>query len=97
MRDVDLRQKIVYIYNSKSRKSRKVDINEWLVETLIKLRKHPESSYVFYNKDGKPYGDIKKSFENAKRRADIKDFRFLDLRHTFASHWVMAGVDLKTV
>jgi integrase len=97
MRDVDLRQKILYIYNSKSGKSRKVDINDWLVETFIRLRKHPDSPYVFCNKDGKPYGDIKKSFDNAKKRAGIKDFRFHDLRHTFASHLVMAGVDLKTV
>ena len=95
--EVDLRQKIIYIYNSKSGKSRKVDINDWLVETLIRVRKHPESPYVFCNKDGKPYGDIRKSFDNAKRRADIKDFRFHDLRYTFAFHLVMAGVDLKTV
>ena len=95
--DVDLRQKIIYIYNSKSGKSRKVDINDWLVETFIRVRKHPESPYVFCNKDGKPYGNIRKSFDNAKRRAGIKDFRFHDLRHTFASHLVMAGIDLKTV
>ena len=95
--DVDLRQRIIYIYNSKSGKSRKVDINDWLAETLIRLRKHPQSAHVFCNKEGVPYGNIRKSFENAKRRAGIKDFRFHDLRHTFASHLVMAGVDLKTV
>ena len=46
---------------------------------------------------GKPYQDVKRSFNTALRRAGIKDFRFHDLRHTFASHLVMAGVDITTV
>jgi len=30
-------------------------------------------------------------------RAKIKDFKFHDLRHTFASHLVIAGVDITTI
>ena len=48
-------------------------------------------------KAAKPYGDIKKSFATAMRKARIHDFRFHDLRHTFASHLIMAGIDLTTV
>jgi integrase len=36
-------------------------------------------------------------FRSACRNAGIKDFTFHDLRHTFASHLVMGGVDLPTV
>ena len=54
--------------------------------------------YVFHDKEtGKRYGDIKKGFSGACRRAGIRDFHFHDLRHTFASHLVMAGKDLTTV
>ena len=53
---------------------------------------------MFHNpKTGKPYQDVKRSFKSACRRAGIKDFHFHDLRHTFASHLVMAGVDITTV
>ena len=51
----------------------------------------------FWGKNGERYGNIRKAFEGARKRAGIVDFRFHDLRHTFASHLVMAGVDLKTV
>ena len=46
---------------------------------------------------GKHYKEVKKSFSSALRRAGIKDFSFHDLRHTYASLAVMAGIDLTTV
>jgi integrase len=39
--------------------------------------------------------NIKTSFSSALRRAGIEDFRFKDLRHTFASHFVMRGGTMK--
>jgi integrase len=40
---------------------------------------------------------IKKGFAAILKKAEIDDFRFHDLRHTFASRLVMAGIDLNTV
>jgi site-specific recombinase XerD len=42
-------------------------------------------------------GSVRTGFEHAVERANISDFHFHDLRHTFASRLVMAGVDIRTV
>jgi integrase len=40
---------------------------------------------------------IRKSWNAAVKKAGLADFRFHDLRHTFASHLVASGVDIVTV
>jgi integrase len=52
---------------------------------------------VFLTHKGTPYRHIAKVFGAACRRAGLTDVTFHDLRHTFASRLVMAGVDLPTV
>jgi len=45
----------------------------------------------------KPISEIKKAFTSALTRGEIKDFRFHDLRHTFASQLIIKGGTLKDV
>ena len=85
------------LYNTKNGEKRETPINEMVKTALLRTPKHPESSYVFYDKNGNPFGNIRKSFFTALRKSGIINFRFHDLRHTFASHLVMSGVDLNTV
>ncbi len=94
--DVDLRNRVISILNSKNNEKREIPVNEDLFQALLRARKNPESSYVFCNEDGVPYRDVKTGFKGALKRAKIS-IRFHDLRHTFASRLVMKGVDLKTV
>lgn len=65
----------------------------------IKCRElgHSKSEFVFCNVDGSQRKDIRFSFFTAIKKSGINEFRFHDLRHTFASHLVMSGVDLNTV
>lgn len=95
--DIDFRRNIIYLYNTKNSEKREIPINEQVKTALIRVRRHPDSPYVFCKADGTHYGNVRKSFFTALRKAGIINFRFHDLRHTFASHLVMAGVDLNTV
>jgi integrase len=93
--DVDLTQRIIYIANTKNGEIRETPINDQLYD-LLKVMEH-KSQFVFAKDKGEPYIDIDTGFKAALRRAKIDNFRFHDLRHTYASHLVMSGVDLMTV
>jgi len=95
--DIDFRRGIIYLLRTKNNERREIPMNETVKTALIKVRKHPDSPYVFCGKDGKPFYDVRTSFFTALKKSGIINFRFHDLRHTFASHLVMGGVDLNTV
>jgi integrase len=72
-----------------------------LPELAVELRRYREavatgSERIFPPKEDAKSGRqrVEGSFEDLLERAEIEDFRFHDLRHTFASHYMMAGGDL---
>lgn len=98
--NVDLKAGFILLNQNQTKNSerKEIPINQTLRETLQSVPKQDNILFVFYNPlTGTRYDDIKRSFNSALKRADIRDFRFHDLRHTFASHLVMAGIDLTTV
>ena len=72
-------------------------MNDTVKGALTGLRTRLDVSWVFHDEDGKPFPNTRRRFEAACRRAGLVDFHFHDLRHTFASWLVMAGVPLPTV
>ena len=50
---------------------------------------------MFVNKGTeKPFQQVQRTFQAALKAAWTTDFKFHDLRHTFASHLAMAAVEL---
>jgi len=96
-KDLDFHNRLIYLSDTKGANKREIPMNEVVYKMFLRVRKNPNSPYVFCHKNGKPYKDLRASLDKAAKEAEIERFRFHDLRHTFASHLVMAGVDLKTV
>jgi integrase len=86
---------IITVKHTKNNETRYIPISESLLPVLRYLfNAIPIAHYVFSKPDGTAYGDWRKSFTSACKRAGVKDFRFHDLRHTFASYLGMAGCNV---
>jgi integrase len=95
--NIDFGANTITVQHTKNHEPQVIPMNQPLCEELQRLPRHLHPAYVFCNLQGQPYDEVKRSFKTACRKAGIKDFRFHDLRHTFASYLVMNNVNLKTV
>jgi integrase len=95
-KDVNLREMMLYLEQTKNGERRILPITEEMKKAFQELPTfgNPAEEYVFKalgqgSKTGRSY--IRDAFEKALKRAQIKDFRFHDLRHSAASFMAMNG------
>jgi len=91
-RMIDFKTGFVRLEDTKNGEKRNVPLNNTVIEVLKPLARAIDDGKIFA-------GSLRHwgAFELAVRKAGIKDFHFHDLRHTFASWMVMAGVDIYTL
>lgn len=101
--DVNFDKRLIYLtrLTAKGFKTQYIVMNEIVFEVLSEWIKQIAglSPYLFPSPKNfdKPVSCIKTAWKGVLKKAGIKDFRFHDLRHDFASQLVMRDIDLYTV
>jgi len=99
--NLDFGEKTIFNPFGKTKAARrKVTMTEDVLQLLRQRAKNAKSAFVFPAKGdpSRPIGSVRKAHDVAVEKAGIKDhFRLYDLRHTFATRSVAAGVDLPTL
>ena len=99
--DVDFTTNVLTIPRTKAGRTRHVPMNAAVRSILGVQESRGRSPYVLSRATGEaPLNSqnfVDRAFTPALKRARIDNFRWHDLRHTFASRLIMRGVDLRTV
>lgn len=92
--DVNLITRTISIETAKSNHRRIIPINNTLYQIFLSLQNNSTEEKIFpniYNQQ------LTNAFSRACKRAGINNFRFHDLRHSFASYLAMAQQNLRTI
>ena len=97
---IDLTRRTLTILEQKNQGVDTLPLNQTTLQLLRKLAiDSGMSGHVFPNENGNRIDNrnLLRAFYMALKRSGIENFRFHDLRHTFATRLVQAGVDLYAV
>ncbi len=101
---IDFAKRSVTLYITKNL-PRTVPLTKTVVAVLEELKiNNPDREFVFLKGEGKsehskniPSSRFRPSFDSARERAGLASLHMHDLRHTAASHMLMAGTDIRTL
>ena len=94
---VNMVQGVIRHTHTKNGEAREIPTNETVRSVLAGLRTRIDVPWVFHDEAVNRFKETRKRFEGACKRIGLLNFHFHDLRHTFASWLVMAGVPLAIV
>lgn len=97
--DLPARNLTVTGRTAKGAKTRHIPLNDEARDVLKRWRAQCSvtGGLVFANADGAPIGTVKTGWLKLLQDAKVENFRWHDLRHSFASKLVQRGVDLAVV
>jgi len=97
-RHVDIERRLWKIPTSKTGRSRHVPLSQAALDIIGQLPRFTDCSYLVPNpRTKKPFTDIKRPWQTARRIARLDDLHVHDLRHSAASFMINAGIDLYAV
>lgn len=88
---VQLKRREIHLVETKNHEPRVIPLSDAAVLALVGTVRHRSAQWVFWYGDGQPYTTFKNWWRGTCRRAGMSDFKFHDLRHTFASWWIQSG------
>jgi integrase len=97
--DFRLDEGVVIVRHTKSRRDRAVPMNATLKTAFAAIRRTPNCPYVFANpKTGQPMSRFNNTaWRSLLRRCGVRNLRWHDLRHSFASSLAQAGTPMLVI